>query len=371
MNICLLYSSFNNYDMLETEVLPSVRNSNIHIINVDDFSSKEEQDKGKKICENNNITFLTNNDKGVQSAVQTAIEWLDENEITCEWILVSQHDIFPLGDLFFENLGNILLQHDLRDVGAVGFNILNEDNSYSNNSYKNYKLYNDATGTLGIFFLSDTKSEYKRVKFKYLLIYILLVILKPIRNYFSGLKKLNTLYGQHSNSRRIFAENTFKDFEPTLKKYPNFFKVELPLWPVILINKAVWKKTVIVDKRFIFHLWFNDIAMQMLQKGYHCAVHKKIYFLNKQSLKLKYSLSHSSAMAGKSGNLNHVEKYGNHLKVFKDKWKFDYENPKKYKTSILKYYSDTLIGEYFNHDCRKGAISEVKKIKFKSKSKSK
>ena len=57
MNICLLYSSFNNYDMLETEVLPSVRNSNIHIINVDDFSSKEEQDKGKKICENNNITF--------------------------------------------------------------------------------------------------------------------------------------------------------------------------------------------------------------------------------------------------------------------------------------------------------------------------
>ena len=48
-------------------------------INVDDKSSPEEIEKGKKICQENDIVFLENESRGVQHATNTLIKFIKEN----------------------------------------------------------------------------------------------------------------------------------------------------------------------------------------------------------------------------------------------------------------------------------------------------
>ena len=67
-NIGLIYSSFNNYDLLEHEVLNRVDFEDYPVINIDDKLDKKLFD-GKKICEKNKIYCEINKKKGVQFAV--------------------------------------------------------------------------------------------------------------------------------------------------------------------------------------------------------------------------------------------------------------------------------------------------------------
>ena len=59
-NLIVYVSSRNNYDMLSGEVLKNINTEGFEFINVDDKSSSEEIEKGKKICQENDIVFLEN-----------------------------------------------------------------------------------------------------------------------------------------------------------------------------------------------------------------------------------------------------------------------------------------------------------------------
>ena len=57
-NIIIYVSSRNNYDMLSGEVFKNIDTEGFEFINVDDKSSTEEIEKGKQMCEENDIVFL-------------------------------------------------------------------------------------------------------------------------------------------------------------------------------------------------------------------------------------------------------------------------------------------------------------------------
>ena len=59
-NIIIYVSSRNNYDMLSGEVFKNIDTEGFEFINVDDKSSTEEIEKGKQMCEENDIVFLEN-----------------------------------------------------------------------------------------------------------------------------------------------------------------------------------------------------------------------------------------------------------------------------------------------------------------------
>ena len=59
-NLIIYVSSRNNYDMLEGEVLKNINLDGFELINIDDNSSEEEKEKGKRICNARNIIFLEN-----------------------------------------------------------------------------------------------------------------------------------------------------------------------------------------------------------------------------------------------------------------------------------------------------------------------
>ncbi len=56
-NIIIYVSSRNNYDMLSGEVLKNINTEGFEFINVDDKSSPEEIEKGKQICQENDIVL--------------------------------------------------------------------------------------------------------------------------------------------------------------------------------------------------------------------------------------------------------------------------------------------------------------------------
>ena len=64
-NIIIYVSSRNNYDMLSGEVLKNINTEGFEFINVDDKSSPEEIEKGKKICQENDIVFLENESRDI------------------------------------------------------------------------------------------------------------------------------------------------------------------------------------------------------------------------------------------------------------------------------------------------------------------
>ena len=80
-NIIIYVSSRNNYDMLSGEVLKNINTEGFEFINVDDDSSAEEIEKGKNICQENDIVFLENKSRGVQMATQTLIDFINDNNL--------------------------------------------------------------------------------------------------------------------------------------------------------------------------------------------------------------------------------------------------------------------------------------------------
>jgi len=235
----------------------------------------------------------------------------------------------------------------------LGFNILDNDKAFTKNSYSRFQSGKDVFGSLGIFFLSDSKENFKRM---------------PIRKYieltlFSFIFKIiwpsrYEILRRYSMGRRWFCPVKFKGYEKTIHKYTSkrYCLVDLPIWPVVLISNNHWMESVIPSDDFKFHLWFNDVTMQFLTKDKETLVDTKLAIFNNQFIKTKYNFSKCSASAGKAGEIDHVEVYGPHLKSFKRRWGFDYEEPYIDFESVRSRYKNTLVEKLYDHDCRNGPL---------------
>lgn len=311
-NIIIYVSARNNYDMLEGEVLKNIDFEGFELINVDDGSCKEEIEKGKKICQKNNIVFLENKSRGVQFATQTLIDFINENRKKCKWIICFQHDIYPLTENFFNRINSLIGSGVITEFGALSFNILDRE-KYSGDSYEKWKNGEKPLGFLGINIFGSNKMRY----------------ICP-------------------NKNPIAVNNI------DLWKKP--FIIEVPMWACVGINVNKWNDVIKPTTDYEFHLWFPDVMMQFNMNNSPCLVLTDLYCMNNQALKKKYGIPANSAKYARKGDSYHFGSYGPHLDNFYKRWGFRYEKGRKELEKVIDRYKGTLIEDYYKHD-----ISEYKK----------
>lgn len=341
----VIYSFFNNYVLLENEVIPRMKKyrRNVNLVIVDDNSSEEQYRFGKEICLRNGLIFIRNHGDGVAHAVDTAINYLcEESSTSPRWIFCSQQDIYPRDDSFFTNFSEQLDGLEGNSLpGAIGFNVL--DNYYSHGSVQN--------GLLGSFFLSRKPSSYDRLRFLFSIRTIKHIVRHPL--------DLQNSWIRFMGHSRLFSPKTLRNFQQVRALYTSAFSIELPMWAFIAINVQSWKRHIDPSTGLIFHLWFNDIAMQFLSKSQQIIVIPDLYVENNQDLKAKHGFNVNSADAGRAEQIEQVEKYGRHLAIFQERWGFDYEAPWRSARYINVRYAETLVGKHFNHNPNRGPLEST------------
>lgn len=308
-NIIICVSSHNNYDMLEGEVLKNIDFEGFEFINIDDCSNDEELAKGEQICRDNDIVFLRNKSKGVQYAVHTLMEYIQNNRPKCEWITIFQHDNYPITPNFFKRLSSLIDTNQLDDISVFGFNNL-DPGDYTLNAYDIWKGGNAPLGLLGKFHLSVAHNSERWAA---------------------------------SGRNSLINQQPLEFFNP--------FSIEIPLETCMGIKVADWMTYITPTTDYQFHIWFPDVMMQFLKNNKHCVVLPLLYCYNHQDLKTKYGMHKSSAHGAKAGQVELFGEYGPHLINFKNRWGWDYENTRD--EFPLSRYEGTLIADFYNHDLMK------------------
>ena len=331
--VITVYSCFNNYDLLGHVIENYCNYGSNKILLVDDHSDEPQFAIGCEMARSSNgtISIIRNQGKGIQSAISTAFNVLDRK---VEWIYFPQQDVYPETEEFLKELDNKLqdlskIKYKGNNIGALGFEIIDRDERHSKKS------------SLGYLFLSDNRtliqssSMYQAVKY---------YCLNMLGTILSGSYR----FKRFRNTRKWLSDVHYKKFDKVSENYHSDFPIELPIWVAVCINRKQWEKSISIDPEIIFHMWFNDIAMQFLINNVPIYVTRDLRIINHQSLKEKFGFNRSSADAGKKGDLHHVEEYGDHLKQFYQKWGFDYEDV---RTNFpVKRYSGTLVEKFFYHD---------------------
>lgn len=313
-NIIIYVSSRNNYDMLEGEVLKNINFEGFEFINVDDCSEKDQIDKGKKICNQNNIVFLSNKSRGVQMATQTLVDFINDNRPECKWIICFQHDNYPISKKFFSHISTLIEKKSFDKYGILGFNNL-DYGSYTLLSYYKYILGINSLGMIGMLHLT----------------------------------KYNNKGGMWLCPRK--QNKILKN-----PKWKKPFIVEFPMWASVGINVNLWNQVINASDNYHFHLWLPDIAMQFNINNMLCLVIPQLYCFNNQGLKNKYGISWNSATSSKEGNTYHFGKYSN-FNFWQKRWGWNFDNPRE--TFDLDQYRGSIFEKFYYHDINTGPIKNI------------
>lgn len=348
-NIYYFFSCFNNYDLLIGEQKEFLIKNKQKVIVLDDHSEKDEQQKGKKFCNENSIKYVVNKGKGFQAGIEFLVKEVIPH---ASWLICLQQDTsFYKCDETLPHLEKRLdiIQDKNLPIGAIGFQNYVINSSFNENqSYE--EAFKEMNTALGIFTLSDVRLfAPKKFKSKILLKLANVNILSKITKKFKHKVVIN----------RVFAPKTFDKFHLFKKKYQGLCSIELPVWACVAINTKLWKQHIVLDTNFIFHLWFPDVAMQFMNKNVHICLDATIPLLNDLGVKEKYGYS-DSVKEGRKKSSKKMEPYGNHLSVFEKKWGFDYEYHYPHLDYLQKKYSGTLIEKHMRNDPRNGPIKTFK-----------
>ena len=339
------FSCFNNYDILINEQRKFIEDNREKIIILDDHSSTLEVEKGKNFCKEVNVAFYVNKYKGLQMGLKFLLEEIIPDSA---WLVCLQQDTFiyekssPISHLETRLLK---LSEKKYPIGAVGFQNYVKDAHYHSNSELDYAF--EARHTwLGVFFLSPLELNLPK-KF----IYKLYKFLSFRRIITKITKKFRLKLAFHRN----FAPKTHPNFQRLVQKYEGVCAIELPVWAAVAINAELWKDYIKPDPRFIFHLWFPDIAMQFMSQNVYVCVDTKVHLVNDVHLKTNYGQL-GSVDEGRKKNTEKMEPYGTHLHYFEEKWGFDYEFIYSHYEQLTERYKDTLVQQYFEHDPLNGPV---------------
>ena len=312
-NIIIYVSSRNNYDMLSGEVFKNIDTEGFEFINVDDKSSTEEIEKGKQMCEENDIVFLENKSRGCQMATQTLIDFIKENRPNCKWIFCFQHDCYPITKNFFSRISKLINDGKLDEFGTLGFNRI-DMGKHTPGAYDKWVNGEKPIGHLGLAHLSILNESGRW--------------LQPNRNAW------------------LLQNDDWK--KP--------FSVEINAWTSFGINVNNWNECIKPTDEYHFHLWAPDVFIQFLYHNYHNLVLPNLYLMNRQEIKANYSIDVNSAHSSRKGNEYHFGHYEPSHEAWKERWGWTYTKPWGEFESIKESYEDTLIYDFWHHDISKGPL---------------
>ena len=149
--IHIIYSCYNNYDLLIGENLDFIEKYRENIVIVDDHSVESELAKGRAFALEKGIKFISNPRKGIQAAID---EYIKHYCLRDDWVIVMQQDVFFRDDGAIERLARKVDEINRRglNIGAFGFpNYIPDTHYHKNHSeYSKIKWFDT---WLGVFFI--------------------------------------------------------------------------------------------------------------------------------------------------------------------------------------------------------------------------
>lgn len=343
--VVYFYSCFNNYELLINENYEFLLDNSDKIIIIDDHSAPEQLSKGREFCEQHGIRFVLNKYKGLQMGIHYLFSEICP---AVDWLVCMQQDT-----KFFGGNNSILqLEERLKsvtqqssEIGAIGFqNYLEGSHYHEDRSISS--AFNKLQTWLGVFFLSKTQPSLPSD---------VMIKLYSMMAQSSFVAKCTRKFRHKIIFNRNFAPLTYIKFNRVAPKYRGLVSIPLPVWAVIAINREAWVASVQPDREFIFHLWFPDVAMQMMSKNFHVCLDTTVHVLNQVKIKEKYGQL-GSVEEGRKKRVTKMERYGSHLRNFEKKWGFDYEWVYPMSEKIKSRYKGTLIAKHLENNPDNGPI---------------
>ncbi len=339
----ILYFCFNNYDILIGENSYFLKKNSKKITLIDDHSTNDELIKGENIAREFNLKILVNPFKGIQKGLEY---FMQSCCLEADWILVLQQDVK------FEDPNAIgRIEKKIVKINSAGYNI----GAFGFPNYVSCAHYHrDHNGLsrinwrntwLGVFNLTPA-SLYKR--------YTLVDRLYRLAAKLPYIDKIERRIWQKVIVNRNFAERTLPSFSQVVNEYEGFSAVDLPVWTAVVLSVKAWQDVVIADPKFVFHLWFPDVAMQLMNNDFYVCLDTSELILNNWVVKGNYGLLDSVNEGRKKDG--RMERYGQHFRVWRDKWGIDYEDP------FIKPSNMVTKNSILDLMLRKNSLSPVKKF---------
>ena len=308
----IVLTSRNNYKMLDKVWLPHMGDIPAPVLNIDEDSESSEIDRGKNICKNAGISFISYQKRGMQNNMATAVEFFGKE---VKYIIWFQHDCWPLDNLYFHSRMKSLIESGkINNFGTIGFNGLATDVT------KNYKSYVE---------------KVKQGK-------------KPI-----GIVARCPL----ECNRRWYTTKGSKHNKPINGKlFQKPFSVEIPAWFAIALNVKMFKKYIKPCSEYIFfHAW-DDLCFQFLNKNIHNVIMPDIYICHRPDIKSDAGMPIRSSTKNKKVRKKFYGGCHNrHLTVWKKRWGFDYTKRDTFK-KVKNKYRKTLLYNFYKHDPSVGPL---------------
>jgi len=305
-SIAIYISSRNNYDLLESVFLKNIDLEGYQLFNIDDNSEPDEVEKGKNICEKNNIKFIPNKGRGLQWSAQTMIDSVEDN---IKYIIWTSHDTFTLTPNFFKKIDEKVSTGCLDQFGMVGFNAFGPQCGYSYPS----QIKSNTCGILGRAFLMK------------------LPVPDPNKAWYRTPDvDLNwEVWGK---------------FPCTVDAPNSFFE---------MFNVELFKKY--IKPTDGYHLFYahDDIALQFLNVNVYNIVLPKYLIWHNQYMKQNTSVPVRSSHAAQAGDKKHFGDWNLHIKTFKTRWGWDRQYRSEFE-KVSNMYKGTLIYDIHNHDFLNG-----------------
>lgn len=341
MNYKILFTSKNNYDLLENWI-KEYSNYNIpEIINLDLGSSPFHYKKGKEICCTNQIEFIEANRTEFQDNIKQIFTHLKKSN--CYYLLYLHQDCFPIEKETFKKIDNYIVNNDLSKYGCIGFN-----------NYHDLEIKHLNKASLEL--MSTSRCV---------------------------LQKGNGYYMKYPRGSRANYSMFNKG---------SVFCVENVFWSSLLLSSSSFERYINVDLRFNFFLSPDDMAYQFLSKGIYNIVIPDIHFIHDQSVKTKYGIPKDSPIGKKKDVEAMYGKLEGIHEIWSKKWNFDYDPQKaipffnnryikhlalkicpkfysNFETKARKSYKisknkNKLFTDFYNHDPIKGPLKYFN-LKFK------
>jgi len=119
----LLFTSRNNYQLLDFWFQNQPNLEEFSILNIDEDSSEENKSQGRAICEKHGVVYMDREERGMMNNLTTACNYFKSQGL--EWIIWNTHDSLPT-EGFFNKFDQLVTDKNLNDFGVIGFNILHD-----------------------------------------------------------------------------------------------------------------------------------------------------------------------------------------------------------------------------------------------------
>jgi len=263
------FISINNYDIMKNLSLKFNSFTEVDVLNLDIGSVTSEKEKGKKICENNGMTYIEDDDinfKPMEKCVDYLCDYIDNEYEGVKWVIIFQQDIMPDNNDFWFNLENQLISlsdyHDI--IGSFGF------------KYKQDGCVGRGNLLKGI-------------------------INKPHLGWYKNM--------------------------PASYHNADYFVVESTAWSAVGVNMDLFKKHIKIDTEIHLNLWGDDISHQFMNADIFNITFPKLT-INELSRTTKTNMGFNAYILPKDdkGEKSFIKKYG-------WKWGYRNFNRKQFDTS--------------------------------------